>query len=147
MKTLHELFKELEVYWSDDFYDKMAENWDDCHDAVFVYNTETEKARFGQMPKDNWYYIKGDILLARMHKPTEMNYETTDLFTEEEMEIIYDKYDGFWSDYVKFHPEYSIEERVENASRSYLENNWNAFYNEMEEKLMEAQKEVDNEKD
>ena len=86
MKTLHELFKELEVYWSDDFYDKMAENWDDCHDAVSVYNTETEKARFGQMPKDNWYYIKGDILLARMHKPTEMNYETTDLFTEEEME-------------------------------------------------------------
>lgn len=90
------------------------------------------------MPKDNWYYIKGDILLARMHKPTEMNYETTDLFTEEEMEIIYDKYDGFWSDYVKFHPEYSIEERVENASRNYFETNWSQFYNEMEDKLMEG---------
>jgi hypothetical protein len=135
MKTLNQILEDMHINWSDDFYDKMAENWDDCHDAVFVYNTETEKARFGRIPKDNWYYVKkGDILLARMHKPTELNYENEDLFTPEEIEII-EKYDGYFWD---------IEERVENASRSYLENNWNAFYNEMEDKLMEAQKEVSN---
>ena len=138
MKTLHELFKELEVYCADDFYDKMAENWDDGNDAIFVYNTETEKARFGRMPKDNWYYVKGDILLARMHKPTSLNYENEDLFTPEEIEIIYDKYDGYFHDYVKFHKEFSIEERVEKLSRNYFETNWSQFYNEMEDKLMEG---------
>ena len=144
MKTLNQILEDMHINWSDDFYDKMAENWDDGNDAIFVYNTETEKARFGRMPKDNWYYVKGDILLARMHKPTELNYENEDLFTPEEIEIIYEKYDGYFWDYVEFHKEFSIEERVENASRSYLENNWNAFYNEMEEKLIEGQKEVSN---
>ena len=138
MKTLDEILDELNIKFPDDFYDKMAENWDYGNDAIFVYNTETEKARFGRMPKDNWYYVKGDILLARMHKPTELNYENEDLFTPEEIEIIYDKYDGYFHDYVKFHKEFSIEERVEKLSRNYFETNWSQFYNEMEDKLMEG---------
>ena len=36
MKTLNQILEDMDINRADDFYDKMAENWDDCHDAVFV---------------------------------------------------------------------------------------------------------------
>ena len=40
---------------------------------------------------------------------------------------------------------YPLENRINDAGRIYFEQNWPEFYNNMEEKLMEAQKEVSNE--
>mgnify|MGYP007112891180 CR=1 FL=1 len=142
MKTLNQILEDMDINCADDFYDKMAENWDDGNDAIFVYNTETEKARFGRMPKDNWYYVKGDILLARMHKPTELNYENEDLFDDYERHQISRYYKGDWYEWLKKHNSYPLENRINDAGRIYFETNWSQFYNEMEDKLMEAQKEV-----
>jgi len=147
MKTLHEIFRELGICWSDDFYNNMERYWDDCHDAIFVYNTETEKARFGRIPKCNWFLSDNEVLIARMSKPSEYSYDFDDFFSEEELEEIRDNFDGDWSEWLSQHTNYTLEERINDTAKCYLENNWSQFYNEMEAQLMEAQKEVDNEKD
>ena len=146
MKTLDEILDELNIQFPDDFYDKMAENWDDGNDAIFIYNLKNEKAEFDRIPKyDAWYPYSGKILLARMSKPCWKDYEISDLFDEVELYDIERLCNGDWSRYLSLNPDYSLEERVENASRNYFETNWSQYvYNEMEDKLMEAQKEVSN---
>jgi len=140
--TFEKVLEQLGCNTPDEFYEKMSQYWDDCNDAMLVFNPHIGEGKFESIPREDWFYSeKGEIVLAKLSKPDWRNYEVEDLFDEEELQEINNDYDGDWSLWLEKNPDYSLDERVKEAGEAYFENAWFAFYDSMNAKLAEIQQE------
>ena len=145
MKTLNQILEDMHINCADDFYDLMSCYWNNSEDAILVYDTKIDNAFITRIWHNNKIKLRPEqIVLARLAKPNLLEYNEYDLFDDYELHQISRYYKGDWYEWLKKHNSYPLENRINDAGRIYFEQNWPEFYNNMEEKLMEAQKEVSN---
>lgn len=106
--------------------EQILEAHSDYYDAIVVYDFNNNEVRIESMPHNNVFgYDSPILILDRIEAcPIDNGFENSDLFTDEELNLIDSKYDGNRELFFADNPEPSYRERCENAWYFYFDKNY-----------------------
>lgn len=142
-KTFSQILEDLDANFPETFFALMMDECTSYYDTVLIYSFYDGKTRIETVPFNDRLVLKRDeVLLCRFSFPDEGAYEIQDLFSDEEIKEIEEKYEGSIEDYLEAHLETPLIDRVVNAAEYYFCLGWNIFYQEVEEKLQKKEQEL-----